>query len=44
VWDLASSESALRFVHAGHQARVSDIAWNLNERDTIASVSDDNIL
>jgi histone-binding protein RBBP4 len=44
VWDLASAESAVKFVHAGHQARVSDIAWNLNEKDTLASVSDDNIL
>ena len=34
----------LVFIHGGHTARISDIAWNLNERLTLASVAEDNIL
>ena len=34
----------LKFVHAGHQAKVSDIAWNQNEKMTMASVSEDNVV
>jgi histone-binding protein RBBP4 len=34
----------LVFIHGGHTSRISDIAWNLNERLTLASVAEDNIL
>lgn len=42
VWDLSKGESF--FVHGGHQAKVSDFSWNPNERLTIASTSEDNVL
>jgi histone-binding protein RBBP4 len=32
------------FIHGGHQAKVSDISWNHNEKLTLASVSEDNII
>jgi len=48
IWDLSKigegPESELLFTHGGHQARVSDISWNLNEKLTLASVSEDNIV
>jgi histone-binding protein RBBP4 len=51
VWDLAKikeegteDQPEMMFVHGGHQAKVSDIAWNLNEKLTIASVCEENIL
>lgn len=46
VWDISKigEESELMFVHAGHTARVSDISWNSNEKLTLASVSEDNII
>jgi len=36
----------LLFIHAGHTARVSDLAWNAHPDDewVIASVAEDNIL
>jgi histone-binding protein RBBP4 len=34
----------LVFIHGGHTARVSDISWNLNERQMMASVAEDNVL
>jgi histone-binding protein RBBP4 len=34
----------LFFVHGGHQTKISDISWNLNEKLTLASVSEDNVL
>jgi len=58
LWDLSrigqslSPEDAkdgppeLLFIHAGHTARVSDLAWNAHPDDewVIASVAEDNIL
>eukprot|EP00741_Cyanophora_paradoxa_P004532 tig00000808_g4401.t1 len=58
VWDLArigaeqSAEDAedgppeLLFIHGGHTAKVTDVAWNHNDQDewVMASVSEDNIL
>lgn len=56
VWDMSkigeSQEDPLnmdlppevQFVHAGHSDTVSDIAWNPNERLTLASVSESNEL
>ena len=32
------------FVHAGHTAKISDLAWNPNERLMLASCAEDNIL
>jgi len=34
----------LVFMHAGHTANIRDISWNPNERLTLASIADDNIL
>jgi histone-binding protein RBBP4 len=34
----------LLFVHGGHQAKISDFSWNLNEKLTLGSVSEDNVL
>ena len=31
-------------MHGGHTAKVTDLSWNPNERNMIASVADDNIL
>ena len=36
--------SELVFVHGGHTAKISDLAWNLNERVMLASCAEDNIL
>jgi histone-binding protein RBBP4 len=32
------------FIHGGHTAKISDLAWNLNERVMLASVAEDNIV
>ncbi len=32
------------FMHAGHTANIRDISWNPNERLTLASAADDNVL
>ena len=34
----------LIFIHGGHTSRISDIAWNMNERLMMASTAEDNIL
>ena len=34
----------LIFIHGGHTSRISDIAWNMNERLMMASCAEDNIL
>eukprot|EP01026_Neomeris_dumetosa_P022941 TRINITY_DN1977_c0_g2_i2.p2 TRINITY_DN1977_c0_g2~~TRINITY_DN1977_c0_g2_i2.p2 ORF type:complete len:222 (-),score=23.81 TRINITY_DN1977_c0_g2_i2:154-819(-) len=34
----------LIFIHGGHTRKVSDVAWNLNDDITLASVAEDNIL
>ena len=56
VWDLCrmgaqqTAEEArlgppeLRFTHCGHQAPVSDIAWNLDSPGMVASVAEDSAL
>jgi histone-binding protein RBBP4 len=56
LWDLAQVGKALSdeeledgpaellFIHAGHTAAVSDLAWNPAQNLTLASVSEDNIL
>lgn len=56
VWDLSRFDKPqteeekrdgppeLLFVHGGHTAKVSDIAWNLNERLMMATSAEDNIL
>ena len=56
IWDLSrcgleqteeekkDGPPELVFIHGGHTAKVSDISWNQNERLTMASVADDNIL
>lgn len=35
-------ETEVVFNHGGHQAKISDFAWNPNEQYTVASVSEDN--
>lgn len=42
--DQLQQPAELLFVHGGHCDKVSDIAWNLNEKLTLASVSQDNVL
>ncbi|KAG8457072.1 hypothetical protein KFE25_001238 [Diacronema lutheri] len=56
IWDLSavgreqSAEDAadgppeLLFIHAGHTAKISDLAWNPNDEWVIATVSEDNIV
>lgn len=56
IWDLSKCGQAqteeqkrdgppeLAFIHGGHTSKISDISWNLNERLTMASVAEDNIL
>ena len=34
----------MMFMHGGHTAKVSDLSWNFNERNMIASVAEDNII
>jgi histone-binding protein RBBP4 len=34
----------LKFIHAGHKSKISDLSWNINDKLMIASVEDDNIL
>jgi histone-binding protein RBBP4 len=43
IWDITQIENdPVIFVHGGHKAPVSDFSWNLNERGTLCSVSEDN--
>jgi len=42
--DAADGPSELLFIHAGHTAKISDLAWNPNDDWVIATVSEDNIL
>lgn len=56
IWDIAkigeeqTSEDAedgppeLFFTHGGHTGQTSDICWNKNDKWTMASVAEDNIL
>jgi len=56
IWDLAKIKESqsfeeskvgppeLMFVHGGHVDRISDISWNHNEKLTLASVSQDNVI
>lgn len=56
IWDLSRFDMPqnddekvdgppeLLFVHGGHTDRISDFAWNCNERLMLASVADDNVL
>lgn len=45
LWDCARlNDDPLRFVHAGHQAAVSDICWNPAIPNMLASVGSDNEL
>lgn len=56
VWDLSRFDKPqteeekkdgppeLLFIHGGHTSKISDIAWNLNERLMMASCAEDNIL
>jgi histone-binding protein RBBP4 len=56
VWDLSRFEKPqtedekkdgppeLLFIHGGHTTRISDIAWNPNEKLMMASSSEDNIV
>ena len=32
------------FMHGGHTAKITDLSWNPNERNMIASVAEDNII
>jgi hypothetical protein len=34
----------LQFVHGGHCAKISDMAWSSNEDWMVASVAEDNVL
>lgn len=56
VWDVSmiGSEQSeeekkdgppeMMFMHGGHTAKITDLSWNPNERNTIASVAEDNIV
>lgn len=56
VWDLSRIDRPqtdeekkdgppeLMFMHGGMTAKISDIAWNLNEKLMLASCAEDNIL
>lgn len=56
IWDLSrigkeqtdeekvDGPPELVFMHAGHTANIRDISWNPNERLTLASAADDNVL
>lgn len=34
----------MMFMHGGHTAKITDLSWNPNERNMIASVAEDNIV
>jgi len=42
--DAEDGPPELLFVHGGHTSKVSDFSWNANDRWTIASVAEDNVL
>lgn len=50
IGDEQSEEDAddgppeLLFVHGGHTAKISELAWNPSEKWVVASVAEDNIL
>jgi len=56
VWDVSKISTDLTeeeakdgppemlFMHGGHTAKVTDMSWNPNERNMIASVAEDNIV
>ena len=53
IWDISKigklrkdeeGPPELIFLHGGHTSKVSDLAWNPNEKLTIGSVAEDNIL
>jgi WD40 repeat protein len=56
IWDVARIGAELTddekkdgppemmFMHGGHTAKITDMSWNPNERNMIASVAEDNIV
>lgn len=56
IWDLSKigaeqdeiskkdGPPELLFIHGGHTSKLSDLAWNPNEKLMMASVAEDNIL
>lgn len=42
IWDTATDDPSLVFVHGGHIFGVNDISWNLHNPWTMCSVSNDN--
>jgi histone-binding protein RBBP4 len=42
--ELKDGPPEMLFMHGGHTARISDLSWNPNERNMIASVDESNIL